>query len=421
MRAWVWLLLGVAASAVSWTYTDKILLPWEHYIKVERGPVKEQLGDLYPRWVGAKELLLNGRNPYSPEVSHEIQLAYYGHPVEQNYDKPASEVLDEQRFAYPVYIVFLLAPTVNVDFAKLQAWTPLVLGAFTALSIFLWLGVLRWKPSFWVIVTLELLVLSSPQVAQGLRLRQLGLFAAFLLAFATWCIVRNRLLVGGILLAVATIKPQLTVLPLFWFLIWALGDWRKRWHLAAGFGVTLGLLAGAGDVLVPGWVRYFLTGLEAYPKYFPTGAQSIVRVIFGNWIGAIVSIFAVIVLAGYGWKQRRTHAETPEFWQTLSLFFIGATAVMPLLPPYNQVLLLLPLLSIIPQWDALPRWARTGFGFSLAWPSLVMIAMLLYPPNLQSLGRTPLLPSVLLPLIPFVVLWITFILSRSSVRVAESS
>ncbi len=30
-----------------------------------------QMGDLYPRWVGARELLLHQRNPYSEEISHE--------------------------------------------------------------------------------------------------------------------------------------------------------------------------------------------------------------------------------------------------------------------------------------------------------------------------------------------------------------
>ena len=118
-----------------------------------------------------------------------------------------------------------------------------------------------------------LLVLSSPQIAKGIRLRQFGLFVAFLLALASWCVTRHRLFPAGVLLAVATITPQMVALCLVWFLIWSLGDWRKRWTLAGGFVVALGLLAGAGDILVPGWVRYFLEGLDAYSKYFPLGVM----------------------------------------------------------------------------------------------------------------------------------------------------
>ena len=58
------------ASAISWTYMHRVLLPWEYYVNVQHGPLKEEMGDLYPRWVGTRELLLNGRNPYGKEVSH---------------------------------------------------------------------------------------------------------------------------------------------------------------------------------------------------------------------------------------------------------------------------------------------------------------------------------------------------------------
>jgi len=388
----------------------RILLPWEHYIDVERGSVKEPMGDLYPRWVGTRELLLHGLNPYGAEVSHEIQIAFYGHPIEQSYDKPQFEIIDEQRFAYPVYVVFLLAPTIHVDFAKLQAWAPVVLGALTALSVWLWFGVLRWKPPSVLALALILFIVSSPQIAQGLRLRQFGLLAAFLLTLATWCVTRNRLFVAGVLLSVATIKPQMVALCLVWFFIWSLGDWKKRWPLVGGFALALGLLAGAGEILVPHWVRYFLEGLEAYRRYFPT--TSPVRLILGDWIGGILSVLGVIVLLNYAWRRRRAVAESPEFAQVLSLFFVASLLLLPLLTPYNQVLLLLPVLILIRDWRALPRWGRAGFSVLIAWPFVSSVTLLVHPPQLNSLQRTPLLPSALLILTPFLVLWLMFTHSR---------
>jgi hypothetical protein len=418
MKAWAWVLAGVVACAISWTYLHRILLPWEHYIDVERGPVKEAMGDLYPRWVGTRELLLHGLNPYGAEVSDEIQMGFYGHAIEQSYNKPPSEIIDEQRFAYPVYVVFLLAPTIHLDFAKLQAWAPVVLGVLIAISIWLWLAVLRWRPPPWVIVTLVLFVLSSPQIAQGLRLRQLGLLAAFLLTLATWCVTRNRLFAAGVLLAVATIKPQFVALCLVWFLVWSLGDWKKRWPLGGGFALTLGLLTGAGAILVPRWVRYFLEGAEAYRHYFPLGTKSVVRVILGDWIGGIVSVIAVIALLVYAWNRRRAAAESAESTQVLSLFFVTATLIFPLLTPYNQVLLLLPLLMLIRDWRLLPRWDRTGFALFLSWPFVAWVALLSDPPQLDSLRRIPLLPSALLPITPFLVLWLMY---KRSQREAHES
>ena len=411
MRPWAWVLLGVLASAVSWTYMHRILLPWEHYVNVEHGWVKAPLGDLYPRWVGTRELLLHGTNPYSAEVSHKIQIAFYGQVIEQSYDKPQFEIIDEQRFAYPVYVVFLLAPAVHADFDMLQRWAPIVLGAFTVLSIWLWLAVLHWRPPLWSLVVLILPVVSSPQIAQGMRLRQLGLFAALLLALATWCVAQNRLFLSGVLLGVSTIKPQMVLLCLVWFLIWTLGNWKKRWPVAAGFTAALGALAGAGEILVPGWMRYFLEGMEAYRHYFPLGSISIVRLALGNWLGGIFSVVAVIVLLVYAWNRREVPADSPDFARVLSYFFITASLVLPLMTPYNQVLLLLPLLMLIRNWQDLPRWDRVGFALFFAWPFVAAAGLLLFPPPLDS-HRTALLPSVLLPLAPFLFFWLMFTLSR---------
>src|SRR5271166_281814 len=115
MKVRLWLLLSLLASATSCLYMFRVLGPWEYYIDVRPGKLKAQMGDLYPRWVGTRELLLHGRNPYGPEVSHEIQMAFYGHAIEQKYGQPGVDVIDEQRFVYPVYVVFLLAPTMDAD------------------------------------------------------------------------------------------------------------------------------------------------------------------------------------------------------------------------------------------------------------------------------------------------------------------
>lgn len=405
-KNWLWLALGIVSCVVSWTYVQRVLLPWEHYVNVKRGYTKPPLGDLYPRWVGTRELLLNGRNPYSAEVSHEIQMAFYGHPIEQSYDKPDSEIVDEQRFAYPVYVVFLLAPTVHADFARLEAWAPWVLGAFVVLSVWIWLSLLRWKLSPVLVAGMALLVLSSPQIGQGLRLRQFGLFVAFLLAAAVWCLVREWYFVAGSLLAVSTIKPQMVALCLVWFLIWTIGDWKKRWTLAAGFCVAIAILVGAGEWLVPGWPRFFVEGIDAYRKYFPT--TSPLRLLLGNWIGGILSVLAVATVVAIAWSKRKAEADSAEFMQTLALFLLATALVMPLLTPYNQVMLLLPVLMLIREWRTLLSVGRWLFALLVAWPALISLAMLVWPPQVESLHRTPLLPTVVVLILPFLLLWFMF-------------
>ena len=410
LKTWLWLVFAVAACCISWSYMHRVLLPWEFYVNVTRGHVRTQMGDLYPRWIGTRELLLHGKNPYSLEVSHEIQMAFYGHPIEQSYDKPQFEIIDEQRFAYPIYVVVLLAPTIHADFDQLQTWDPVLLAILIGVSVWLWMGVLQWNPPLPMIVALALFVLSSPQLGQGLRLRQLGLLVAFLLALAAWLVTRQRYFMAGVLLAVSTIKPQMIALCMIWFVIWAFGDWKKRWPLAAGFGTCLGLLFGIGEWLLPSWPRDFVEGLEAYGKYFPS--TSPLRLILGNWIGGSLSVLLVALLLIYSWRKRRVYANGPEFAQVLAVYLIASTLILPLLTPYNQVLLFLPVFMIFRDWNKLPRTARIAFLGLVLWPWLVQLVFLFHSPRLDSMNRLPLLPAVLAILFPFVVPLLLYVRRR---------
>jgi len=326
-------------------------------------------------------------------------MAYYGHTLSQNYGEPGTRLIDEQRFAYPVYVVFLLAPTVHWSVAQLQAWAPVVLAALTAASVPLWLDVLRWRPRRTVIAAIILFVLSSPQVVQGLGLRQLGLLVAFLLAAAAWCVSRNHLVSAGILLAVATLKPQMAILPLTWFLIWSFAAWPRRRALPAAFAITLAALAGVGEIILPAWPRYFVSQMLAYRKYSPT--TSPLALILGTRIAMVASVMVIAGLLAFALRNRRVSADSRKFIYVLASLCTAETLVFPLLTPYNQVLLLLPVLMMLLDWGVVPRVWRGFFAVIVIWPWMISLLLLVHPPRLDSLNRTPLLPSVAVLLLPF--------------------
>ncbi len=64
-----WLLVAIVAAGSMWAY---VLIVWPESAT--------RLSDLYPRWYGSRELLLHGRNPYSSDVSREIQVWQRGRP-----------------------------------------------------------------------------------------------------------------------------------------------------------------------------------------------------------------------------------------------------------------------------------------------------------------------------------------------------
>lgn len=208
----------------------------------------------------------------------------------------------------------------------------------------------------------------------------------------------------------------MVVLMLLWFLLWSFGDWRKRWPLAAGLGISLALLAGGAEWLLPGWPRFFLAGLVAYTKYFPT--TSPVRLILGNWVGGALSVLAAAVLVAFAWSARKAEADSREFTYTLALFFIANTLLMPLFTPYNQVFLLLPVVMLLRDWKTLPLLGRGATIALLTWPWLMQAILLLHPPQIDSPNRLPLLPSVLVILFPFLVAWL--VITRRSLWLAVS-
>ena len=401
MNSRIWLFLSILACGISWIYAVRTLLPWDDAVGKRQGDLKAQMGDLYPRWVGARELLLRGRNPYGPEVSHEIQIAYYGHAVADDNLSSGHRILDEWRFAYPVYVVFLMAPTIHTDFSTVKRWAPLGLGLCAALCVWLCLRLLHLRLGWVSGMAVTLFTLASPPVVQVLEHQQLSVVTAFFLFAGAWCVRKNNLVAGGFLLAWSTIKPQMTLFPLCFFVLWVAGDWRRRWRLPAAFVGTMVLLVGAGEIILPGWIGYFLDGASAYQKYFLT--TSILRVALGDTLGEILGAVVLIALLVWAWRNRREESDSPAFVSGFAAFLMGASVAFTLLTPFNQVLLILPALLLVQDWKSLPTFSRAIFAVCMAWPWIISAALLVWRPNLNPSNRWPLLPSLLTLFFPLLL------------------
>jgi hypothetical protein len=67
--------------------------------------------DFYSRWAGARALLIEGHDPYSLEVTAEIQPVIGVDPAKTG----------KGGFAYPLYVLFLFWPLVYVPYDWAQA------------------------------------------------------------------------------------------------------------------------------------------------------------------------------------------------------------------------------------------------------------------------------------------------------------
>jgi hypothetical protein len=298
-------------------------------------------GDLYPVWVGTGAVL-RGHDPYSEEISERIQLRVYGRRLT---DYELEHGRDQHRFAYPAYVAFVLAPLTLCSYDTARALADGIFAALIALSVLSWLRAVGWRPPPAVLAWITVIVLLSPITSRGLRLVQVGILAGFLLSVAALAIARNHLLLAGVLLGAASIKPQLALLPTAWLLLWSLSGFGKRWHLLFGLVLALVALIAGSEALVPQWIPHFLAGVTAYRRY--TGAPSAFDAIFGRPWSAVPAALVFVTLAGVASKSRCADASTREYALALTLALaVTVWAVPTNFDPYNQ-LLSLPLVFLL--------------------------------------------------------------------------
>jgi len=401
------LAVSIVASASTWFYMNHILRAHQlAYASLHHRP-RGNLSDLYPRWLGARELLRHGQNPYSDEMTRAIQQGYYGRPLDSS--RP-DDPKDQQGFAYPVYVVFLLAPTIDLPFDAVLAGFRWLLFALAAASVFLWLYVLRWKAPCRTVLIFIVLLLGWLPMVQGIKLQQLSLLVAGLLAGCGACLAGGWPFCAGVLLALATIKPQLTWPIALWLVAWAVADWRPRRRFVFGFGLALLLLFGGAEWVLPGWLRMFFAAIGQYHQY--TQNQSVLVWMFGSIAGRILETLSVVGCGACVWRVRGEAASSAAFGQAFGLVLALTVVIVPMFAPYNQVLLVPAILALV-QRGASPdpmlpaiRIARGVGGLFLVWPWMasfgLSVAYIWLAPQMIERGwPVPLYTNFLVPIFIF--------------------
>ncbi len=369
--------LALLFAGCMWFYVQHILIGHQRADAALHGTPRGNLSDLYPRWLGSRELLLHHRDPYSPEVTREIQIGYYGRPLDPT--RP-QDPKDQQGFAYPAYVVFLLGPTVRLPFPVVQLGFRWLLLALTAVTVLLWLRTLRWHPSCATVAVLIVLTLGSFQVLQGVKLQQLSLLVAGLIAGCALLLSRGQFALAGVLLAFATIKPQLVLPLVLWLLLWVSGDWCRRQSFVRGFAFTMGLLFIGAEYVLPGWIGHFRAAVTAYRQYNDGAASVLDMLVTPEW-GRLLAALIVLATAFTAWRFRRVSTDSPLFSLMLGLVLAITVVIVPKAAPYNQVFLLPGILLIVRDrrilWQTNRRWRLllAVCGLLIFWPWLAATAL----------------------------------------------
>lgn len=413
------LCLALIGAASMLCYHQKLFMPSVVAARRAQGLRNDYSfgNDFYQVWLTSRELLQHRSDPYSPEITREIQMGLYGHPLDP--PRPGDPV-DRRIFPYPAFTDLLFWPAADFPFSLLRIVVVGVLALLTVASVPLWACAFEWPLSPIALTVILLFTLCSYPALEALYAAQLGLLVAFLLAAAMIALQRQRFLLAGILMAITTIKPQVTVLAVLYLLTWSAQEWRVRGRFFIGFLSTLLLLVGASLAVLPNWIQSWIHTILAYRHYNP---PPLVMQVLTSPLGPrlagpttfLLTAAAIVVAIALAWRSRAAAYGSFAFWITLTLLLSITTVVLlPGQAVYDHLILLPGILMLARYWNEIrsagpaPRALQSAGVIVLLWPWIAAFGLIVLHPWLapSTLNSTAILS---LPLrtaasLPFVVL-----------------
>ncbi len=347
--------------------------------------------DFYSRWVGARALFLRGENPYSDVVTREIQMGMYGRLAQPDEDQVA--------FAYPIYTAFTLAPLVNLPYAQAQAlWMALLIfcvigGTFALARLFeiplhpLILGAIVFGALFFY-----------PSV-RGIFNGQFALFSFFCLASAMLMIHAEADVGAGILLALATVKPQPAIFLVPAIILWAFI--HRRWKIVATSLGGIFALVAVGLLFVPTWLFDFVVAIQNYSQYLRVGppVQTMCEMLFPQMSSMLTYATSLLLGVWATWKIVRNRQKSwQDFSPTLGLVALVTTLMAGRVGTPDQILLLIVWLG----WLS-GKFRRREIGWvALATLTILILPWLVFFATLRG-DNEHVIVTLVLPLLTLVV------------------
>lgn len=330
---------------------------------------KSVLGaDYYTFWAAGKALFLEGTDPYSPSVTQAAQLGKLGRLAQPGEDQLA--------YAYPVYGLFAVLPTVFLEF--------------------------DWATAFWmafnILSFLTILFLVLPPPGRGLALTSMLMFPVFLsfvlgtfdILLAAGVLIFFGLIaaqgkrswgvqiLAGMLLAWATIKPQFIWLALGFALLYALRE--RLYPFLVTFFASLVFFFGLSFLLVPGWIGEWIMRVQEYAGYVQSKGRPTLSLFLSPFLPDSTAllitgiIFAVCTLLTAFWLVRWWRGQL--HWLKL-LAWLGMLTYLFHLHgiSYEQLIFLLPLILWIGQKESWRKKEVLGFWIAtliVSWLGLAL-------------------------------------------------
>jgi hypothetical protein len=170
----------------------------------------------------------------------------------------------------------------------------------------------------------------------------------------------RRDLWAGVLLALATVKPQMVFLLVPLVLLWAVA--ARRWRAVWGFVGAVFILCVASWMVVPNWLGDFIIQMMRYLSYTGIGSPAwIITRYFFPILGAPGEILVSLALFAWAvvtWWQLWRRPTWPALVWTVSFTLIITNLIALRTATTNYVVLFIPLIHLLAVMQT--RWPRGG-------------------------------------------------------------
>jgi hypothetical protein len=200
---------------------------------------------------------------------------------------------------------------------------------------------------------------------RGVFLGQFALASFFCIALALWLVEVKFDLFAGVLLALATIKPQPAIFLVPVVLVWAIH--HRRLKILVGVIGMFGGLIGVGMWWQLNWLFSFVEAIGKYAQYARVGApaQTIVELLVPGTLSSGLTLMLSALLIGWMvWRVARDKdLNWRNFQSTLGLVALVTTWTAGRVGTPDQILLLIPGINWFSAWMYYQRGWLAVFAF----------------------------------------------------------
>lgn len=291
--------------------------------------------DFFDFYTASQAAYIDGISPYSEEVELRNQLGLYGRLAE-----PGENLM---AFNYPPYALFFFYPLAFLPIKWAQSiWLSFLISVVILSPLLAFQKIPRWA-----LFTYFFLY----PVTFGLVLGNFAILVFSCLVYVIGYLVNSKLtnpnsdILCGILIALATIKPQFSLIFLFFIFFIVLK--YKRWRILKSSMISVGILFILSFVFLPSWPFEWFNQIKRHAHFndsiphLSIFLQTFINDQFSSILSIIIFILLLIILswAIYRWWQEKINPFS-------ILVFIGFLTYLihPRSVSYEQMVFLLPFL-----------------------------------------------------------------------------